>query len=290
MNNTSFLLALHSIDGLGPILLKALLDFFKDPKLVWETNPKELLEVGIPTKVVKLLIETRKKLDPEKYLKDIEKAGNKWVTIFDDGYPKLLKQIYDPPIVLYYKGELKSEDEKAVAVVGARRMTGYGKIVTEQFSKALVSKGYTVVSGLARGVDSAAHWETIRSGGRTIAVLGGGLNNIYPPENIRLVEEIILGKGAVVSEFPPNYQAIPRNFPARNRIISGLSRAVLVTEAARNSGSLITARFALEQGRDVYAIPGPITSFLSGGPNSLIRDGAIPISTPEEIFEELRVE
>lgn len=289
MDNTPYLLALHSINGLGPIRLKAVLEYFQDPKLAWEADKDTLLGIGIPKNVVELLSETRKKFHPEQYFEELSKSGIKWVTIFDENYPRSLKQIYDPPIVLYYKGELKLEDEKAVAVVGTRKMTGYGRTVTEQFAKALVSGGFTIVSGLARGVDSAAHWATVNGGGRTIAVLGGGLNNIYPPENVRLVEEIILGRGAVVSEFPPDYPSLPGNFPARNRIISGLSRAVLVTEAAEDSGSLITARVALEQGRDVYAIPGPITSLLSRGPIGLIRDGARPISTPEEIFEELGV-
>jgi DNA processing protein len=287
VDNISYLLALQSIDGLGPIRLKAVLEYFKDPKLAWDAEKQELLEIGIPKRVVELLSETRKKFHPEQYFEELQKSGIKWVTIFDENYPQSLKAIYDPPVVLYYKGELLPEDERAVAIVGTRKMTGYGRVVTEQFTKALANGGFTIVSGLARGVDSAAHWATVNENGRTIAVLGGGLNNIYPPENIKLAEQIILGKGAVVSEFPPSYPSLPGNFPARNRIISGLSKAVLVTEAASDSGSLITARVALEQGRDVYAIPGPITSFLSKGPIDLIRDGARAVSSPEEIFEEL---
>lgn len=296
MDNVAYLLVLHSIDGLGPIRLKALLDHFTLPGDAWEADRKELLEIGIPNSVVELLLETRKKLVPQKYKEEIEKAGIKWVTIFDDEYPKNLRQIYDPPVVLYYKGDLKPEDEKAIAVVGTRKMTGYGKSVTEQFVKALSQGGFTIVSGLARGVDSAAHWTAVNENGRTIAVLGGGLNNIYPPENIKLADQILglpagrQGKGAVVSEFPPDYPSLPGNFPARNRIISGLSKAVLVTEAAEDSGSLITARLALEQGRDIFAIPGPITSSLSKGPIDLIKEGARPVSSPEEIFEELGID
>ncbi len=287
-NNTAYLLALHSIDGLGPIRLKAVLDFFKDPKIAWEANGGEIREIGIPQNVVGLLLETRKILDPLEYAASIEKSGIKWVTIFDENYPKLLKQIYDLPTVIYYKGEMRAE-EKAIAVVGTRKITGYGRAVTEEFVKGLVEAGLTIVSGLARGVDSEAHLATIRAGGRTIAVLGGGLKNIYPPENRSLAERIIENGGLVLSEFPPDYPSMPGNFPARNRIISGLSQGVLVVEAAEDSGSLITARLALEQGREVFAVPGPITSTLSKGPIDLIKEGARVVMNAEEILEELGI-
>lgn len=290
MNNTSYLLVLHSIDGLGPIRLKTIINYFKDPKIAWEANERELLEIGIPKNVVDKLKETRKKLDPEDYANSIEKSGIKWMSLFDEIYPKRLKEIYDPPIVIYYKGEILPEDEKAVAVVGTRKITGYGRVVTEQFTSGLVNAGVTVVSGLARGVDSCAHEVVLKEGGRTIAVLGGGLNKIFPPENISLAAKIADGHGVVISEFPPDYPSLAGNFPARNRIISGLSQAVLVTEAAEDSGSLITARVALEQGRDVFAVPGPITSFLSKGPIDLIKEGARPVSDPQEILDELGID
>ncbi len=287
MNNIPYLLALHSIDGLGPIRLKAILDYFKDPKLAWEANQRELLQIGIPKNAVELLVERRKKLEPEKYAQSIKNSGIKWLTIFDDNYPKLLAQIYDPPVVLFYKGEILPEDERAIGVVGSRKMTGYGKVVTENFTSLLVAAHFTIVSGLARGVDSAAHKQALEDGGRTLAILGGGLNNIFPPENTNLAEKIATGAGAVVSEFAPDAQSVAGNFPLRNRIISGLSKAILVTEAAENSGSLITARLALEQGRDVFAVPGPITSSLSKGPIDLIKAGAIPVTNADEILEEL---
>lgn len=273
MNNISYLLALHSINGLGPIKLKEILDRFKDPKLAWEAQSKE----------------TRKNLEPESYAEAIKDQGIEWFTIYDEDYPLSLKEIYDPPVVLYYKGEITAQDQSAIAVVGTRRMTGYGKAVTEQFAKDLVARGLTIVSGLARGVDSEAHWTALRTGGRTIAVLGGGLNKIYPPENRNLAEEIVKGHGALVSEFPPNNPSLPGNFPARNRIISGLAKAVLVTEAAEDSGSLITARFALEQGREVFAVPGPITSSLSKGPIDLIKAGARLVTNADEILEDLGI-
>ncbi len=289
MNNTAYLLALHSIDGLGPIRLKAVLDYFKDPKLAWEASREELLKIGIYQKTIDLLFDTRKKLDPQKYLEYIQSSGIKWITVFDENYPKLLSQIYDPPIVLYYKGILNCLEKKCIAVVGTRKMTGYGKAVCEQFVKALVNFNLTIVSGLARGIDAASHKTTVLEGGQTVAVLGGGLNEIYPPENKGLAQDIINGHGAILSEFPPDYPSMPGNFPARNRIISGLSLATLVVEAAQDSGSLITARLALEQGRDVFAIPGPITSSLSKGPINLIKDGAIVVTEPGEILDELGI-
>lgn len=290
MQNTDYLLALHSINGLGPIRLKAMLDYFGDPKKAWEAGRDELVEIGIYKSTVDLLVESRKTLNPEKYTQEIKKAGIKWVTIFDAHYPNLLKEIYDPPVVLYYKGEIKADEGRVIAVVGTRKITGYGKMVTEKFTQELVSYGFTIVSGLARGVDSHAHWATVYAGGRTIAVLGGGLNNIFPPENTRLAEKIVETGGAVVSEFPPSAPSLPGNFPARNRIISGMSLAILVTEAAFDSGSLITAKDALEQGRDVFAIPGPITSDLSKGPLSLIKQGARLVTESGEILEELGME
>ncbi len=266
--------------------LKAVLDHFQDPKLAWEADQKQLIELGIPRNTVEILVETRRNFSPEDYAKSIEESGIKWLTIFDECYPKNLKQIYDPPVVLYYKGEILPQDEKAIAVVGTRKMTGYGKLVTEKFTKDLVAAGLTIVSGLARGVDACAHQAALTEGGRTLAVLGGGLNNIYPPENTLLAKQIQTA-GAVLTEFPPDYPSMPGNFPARNRIISGLSRAVLVTEASSDSGSLITARLALEQGRDVFAIPGPVTSELSRGPADLIKEGARLTFEANEILEEL---
>ena len=294
MKNVAYLLALHSIDGLGPIRLKKVLDHFEDPKLAWEADGKNLRELGIPEITCQLLGETRRKLIPDEYLESVEKAGLKWMTIFDDDYPKLLKQIYDPPLVFYYIGEILpalpaggQSDSKAIAIVGTRKITGYGKAVTEDFTKGLVSAGLTIVSGLAIGVDTIAHKTAIDNKGRTLAILGGGLNKIFPPENIGLAKKIADGQGAVISEFPPDYPSVPGNFPARNRVISGLSLAVLVTEAAEDSGSLITARLALEQGRDVFAVPGPVTSTLSKGPISLIREGARVVMEYGEILEEL---
>ncbi|MBI2599504.1 DNA-protecting protein DprA [Candidatus Daviesbacteria bacterium] len=290
MDNTAYLLALHSIDGLGPIRLKAILDYFKDPKLAWEAESSEFSKIGIPKNVVELLLQTRKKLEPVTFAKSIKDANIGWITISDDNYPKLLSQIYDPPPVLYYKGDINVLDTKSLAIVGTRKITGYGKVVTEQFTKTLTLAGLTIVSGLARGVDSYAHWAAVNNNGQTIAVLGAGLNNIFPPQNIGLAQKIADGAGILISEFPPDYQVFPGNFPSRNRIISGLSLATLVIEAAENSGSLITARLALEQGREVFAVPGPVTSYLSKGPINLIKQGAIPVFDPKDVLEQLGID
>ncbi len=268
MNNVAYLLALHSIDGLGPIRLKAVLEYFKDPKVAWEISGEQLIKIGIPRNTVDLFLETRKKLDPQKYLADIQNLGIKWVTIFDKDYPKLLAQIYDPPIVLYYKGNLDCLNKKSIAVVGTRKMTEYGKAACEKFVKTLVQFNLTIVSGLAKGVETQVHKSAIEAEGQTIAVLGEDLL----AKNEDLAQEIINGNGAIVSEFG--------NFPAGNRIISGLSLATLVIEAAQDSGSLITAREALEQGRDVFAISGP---------NNLTRDWVISVYEPEEILDEMGI-
>ncbi len=282
-------MALHSIDGLGPIRLKRVLGYFKDPKLAWEADISEIQNLGIPRNVVELLSQVRKKLDPHSYALSIQNAGIKWSMVYDDDYPKLLKQTYDPPTVLYYKGEILPADKKAIAVVGTRKITGYGRAVTEKFTQDLVAAGFTIVSGLARGVDTCAHCQAVENHGRTLAVLGGGLNRIFPPENYGLSEKIALGFGAVMSEFPPDYPALAGNFPARNRIIAGLSQAVLVTEAASDSGSLITARIAAEEGKEVFTVPGPVTSSLTRGPVELIREGAKVVFDAKDILDELGI-
>ncbi|PIU33231.1 DNA-protecting protein DprA [Candidatus Woesebacteria bacterium CG_4_10_14_0_2_um_filter_39_14] len=202
-------------------------------------------------------------------------------------YPENLKKIDNPPLRLFIKGVIKPSDKKALAVVGSRRMSRYGEKVTQKLVAALVKEKITIVSGLARGIDTIAHQTALKAGGRTIAVLGSGLENIYPPENKKLAEEIIKGHGAVVSEFPPGQTAVAENFPIRNRIIAGLSLGVLVIEGAIKSGSLITARWAAEQGREVFAVPGPIDAVGSQAPLFLIKQGAKAVETVEDILEEL---
>lgn len=284
-----YLLVLHSVDGLGSIRLKRILDYFEDPEVAWKAPLNEFKGLSIPENVLQNLAKKRKELDPEKYFSEVKNFGVNVKTIFDKDYPYLLKQIPDHPLLFFYLGSLNNLNNP-IAVVGTRKVTGYGRSVTEKFVSDLVSFNCTVVSGLARGVDTVAHTQTLNSKGITLAILGGGLKKIFPPENIRLAKEITESGGAVISEFPIDYPSTPGNFPARNRIIAGLSLATLVTEAAEDSGSLITARLALEYNREVFAVPGPITSTLSLGPASLIKEGARLVTTGQEIIEELGID
>ena len=210
----------------------------------------------------------------------------KILSLKDKNYPTNLKYIYDPPLKLYIKGKILPEDNIAVAIIGSRRATHYGLKNAETLSFQLAAKGITIISGLARGVDSAAHRGALEAGGRTIAVLGSGLNVIYPPENEKLAQEVAQN-GAVISEFPQDTPPFKQNFPRRNRIISGLSLGVVVVEAAKRSGALITANCALEQGREVFALPGKIDSFTSQGTHDLIKHGAKLVESTEDIIEEL---
>jgi len=231
-----------------------------------------------------------KKENPAK--KEIEKCakpGIKIITIEDEMYPEKLRNIFDPPLCLYYKGALPVKDELTIAIVGSRNATPFGKVNAENISQSLASHGINIVSGMARGIDTHAHMGALRSGGRTTAVLGCGLDVIYPPENKKLMNQIC-EKGAVISEFPLGTEPFPRNFPMRNRIISGLSTAIIVVEASDKSGSLITANCALEQGRDVFAMPGNTLSAVAKGVNKLIKEGARLVENAEDIFAELGIE
>jgi len=210
----------------------------------------------------------------------------------DPLYPPLLREIPQPPQTLYYRGALKEGEKNCLAVVGTRKPTFYGEQVTPALVEELALAGLTIVSGLATGIDALAHKAALKAGGRTIAVLGSGIDDssFFPQDNLRLMHEIIAGGGLVISEFPPGTPARREHFPQRNRIISGLSRAVLVIEAPTRSGSLITSRHALDQNRDVFAIPGPITSPYSWGPNHLIKQGARPVLKAQDILDELGIE
>lgn len=282
------LLILNSVDAFGSIRTRKLLAFFGSAERVLAAHDPELASCGTITPVMsQRLKEAKKRFNPEEELREAAQNGIRVMTVFDRDYPRLLKEIYDPPIILYVKGSLEPCDRNAIGIVGSRGASFYGLSCAKEFSHTLNKAGLTIVSGMARGIDTAAHRAALDAGGRTIAVLGSGLLEVYPPENNGLFEEIAQ-KGAVISEFPLRTEPRPQNFPIRNRVISGLSVGLLVVEASQKSGALISARFASEQGRQVFAIPGKVSSETSCGTNELIKDGARLVTTPREILEDLR--
>jgi DNA processing protein len=280
-------LALSLIPGVGSTLIKRLVDQFDNPEAVFQAPMKELLRIeGLGEKVA---LEIRKgplEKTVERELSLLKEVGGTILTLKDDAYPKRLRDIYDPPAVLYVRGELKKEDDLAVSIVGSRKTSPYGRGITERVSQELARHGVTIVSGMARGIDSLAHWGAISAGGRTIAVLGCGVDVIYPSENRNLFKKII-DCGAVLSEFRMGSPPEAGHFPKRNRIISGLSLGVVVVEASTKSGSLLTAGYALEQGREVFAVPGNVGFEGSRGTNRLIKEGAKMVESSEDILEEI---
>lgn len=286
MNDYEALVGLNLVPEMGSARLKRLLAVFGSPLEILRAKKGSLRSVpgigeGIAGKI--------ERLDAGDIEREIAAARARGLTIItreDPDYPENLKNIFDPPIVLYVKGVLRRQDNYAVSVVGSRQASFYGLGEAERFSADLSELGFTVVSGMARGIDTRSHKAALKSGGRTIAVMGSGFDHIYPAENKELADEIS-HSGAVISEFPVGALPSRQNFPRRNRIISGLALGVLVIEAARNSGALITADFALEQGRDVFALPGKVDSLNSYGTNSLIKQGAQLVCSAEDIAEAL---
>jgi len=288
MTRLEALVALNMVDGIGSVRLAGLLEYFEAPQNILQASMDKLISVfGICAQTANRL-KSLKAQDLNKEFTQAQKQGLTIVSFEDASYPENLKQIPGFPIILYIKGELKKEDGASIAIVGSRRASFYGLTCAEKFSADLSDAGLTIVSGMARGVDTYAHRGALKKHGRTLAVMGSGFNNIYPSENKELAEEIS-GNGAVISEFSMNAEPKRQNFPRRNRIISGLSLGTLVVEAARNSGALITADFALEQGREVFALPGKIDSGNSFGTNGLIKQGAKLVSHASEIIEELNL-
>lgn len=285
MDNRLYYLGFSKIRGIGPARLEKLIIYFGDPKKAWEAEPAEWIKaLGGYEKLSLEFSKTREKLNIKKYNELLLSMGIEYITIEDSQYPSLLRQIHDPPFILFYKGILK-EHPLNIAIVGSRNCSNYGKEVTKYLSVNLAQRGINVISGMARGIDSHAHLGALSVGGYTTAVLGSGLDVIYPPENKGMFNKIIQN-GLVISEYPPGVGPEAANFPARNRIISGLSQGVIVVEAAAKSGSLITVDFALEQGRDVFAVPGNITSKNSKGTNNLIKQGAKIITDIDSVLEE----
>ncbi len=288
MSNIRYWVGFNRAPGIGPAKVRALLDHFGNLELAWRATPAELHEAGLDWRAIENLVKLRNSYDPDTDLRKVERAGAHILTWDDPAYPVRLREIPNPPPVLYVKGGLVESDQWALAIVGTRRATAYGKEAARAFANELALNGVTVVSGLARGIDAAAHQAALDAGGRTIAVLGHGIDQIYPPEHRKLAEQIVQ-HGALVSDYAPGTQPEAVNFPPRNRIISGLSLGVLVVEAGETSGALITADFAAEQGRDVFAVPGNVFARSSAGTNRLLRDGAAMALCAQDVLEQLNM-
>jgi DNA processing protein len=289
MEPLKYWLGFNLVKGIGPAKLKALLEFFSSPESAWFATESELIRLGFDKRAIRNLLQARADIDLDQELARVQSANINILTWDSPAYPTYLREIPGAPPVLYVQGELKDVDQFAVAIVGTRRLTSYGRQVTHDLVAGLVRNHVTVVSGLARGIDAVAHKTAVELGGRTIAVLGSGLDCIYPAENRQLATDIINGSGAVISEYALGVKPEAKNFPPRNRIISGLSFGVVVVEAGERSGALITTNFALEQDREVFAVPGNITSPASKGPNKLIQQGAKLVTKVEDILEELNL-
>lgn len=287
MLNLESWIALSMVPEVGPVTFKKLLSLYRDPASVFKAPLGELSAIeGVGEKKAKNIKGFSGWNDVEKQVKQLNRCSARAVTFHDADYPSMLRQTEGAPVLLYVKGSIQEEDKFAIAIVGSRKSTPYGKLVTERLSSELSRSGFTIVSGMARGIDTVAHTSSITAGGRTIAVLGSGIDRAYPPENRGLMERIA-ASGYAVSEFPCGTEPNKENFPRRNRLISGLSMGVVVVEAAAGSGALITAGTALEQNREVFAVPGNITSPNSAGANDLIKKGAKLIQKSDDIIEEL---
>lgn len=287
MNDVYHLLCLVSVPGLGSQRIRMLVGHFGSSQAVLEAGVKELCRIdGIDEKTARCIRQEVNQDFAKDQLYRAEKLGVNILTYWNSQYPEMLKRIHDPPILLYVKGTFQGNNEKRIAIVGTRLPSQYGRWIAERFGEDLARRGITVVSGMARGVDSCAHQGALKGGGDTIAVLGCGVNVVYPPENQRLYKQIA-DVGALVSEFPMNTEPMGGHFPRRNRIISGLSLGTVVVEAGAKSGALITAYMALEQGREVFAVPGNVRSPKTRGVHRLIKEGAKLVEGIEDILEEI---
>ena len=286
MDPKAYWVAFNLVKGIGAVRLKGLLEVYGSLEAAWRAPADGLRAAGLPPKTLEYLLRIRRDCSIERIWESVQQRGVQVLIWEDEAYPRRLLEIDQPPPVLFVRGTFAPEDEWSVAIVGTRRVTAYGRQVAEELAAFLARNNITVVSGLARGVDRIAHESALKAGGRTIGVLGSGVDRIYPPEHQSLADRMS-AQGAVISDYPLGTPPESTNFPPRNRIISGLSMATVVIEAGDTSGALITATFAANQGRDVFAVPGGIFAPQSKGTNRLIRDGAHPLLRYEEILEVL---
>ncbi len=289
MNEKAFWIAFNQVPGIGPARLAALIDVCGSVEAAWKAPIQRLKEAGLDRRSLESVLATRRSLDLEAAWQRVVQSGARVYTWNDDDYPENLRQVPLSPPVIFVQGELVEEDRLAVALVGTRQASAYGREVARGLASELAHNGVTVVSGLALGIDATAHEAAIEAGGRTLAVLGSGVDQIYPAKN-RKMALALMQQGALISEYPLGTRPEASNFPPRNRIISGLSLAIVVVEAGQRSGALITAKFAAEQGRDVFAVPGSILQPSSAGCNALIQDGALPLLSINDLLEQLHLE
>jgi DNA processing protein len=281
------LLGLYSVPSIGPTRMRKLISVFKTPQAVLDADIRRIMNVeGIDRKTAEKIKKGADENFIQNQLAMMKEHGVEILTYWDEKYPEQLKKIYDPPAFLFFKGDLECFQKPAVAIVGTRVPSSYGKMITEQFSRELVQHDFVIISGFARGIDTHAHKTALKNGGKTIAVLGNGLDQVYPPENKSMLPAIY-ENGAVISEYPMGTKPEAGNFPKRNRIISGLSDGILLTEAGAKSGALITAFYGLDQNREIFSVPGAITSGKSAGTNRLIKEGAKLVQSTMDILEEL---
>ncbi len=286
MDNTRYYLGFNYVNGIGPVRLDRLIEQCGSIEAAWHASAAELMAIGLEPKLIEALIETRRTLDLDREMERLQHAGVALIDRENPAYPAALRHIPSPPPLIYVRGTLSDVDSWSVAVVGTRQPTAYGREATRRLTTGLVEAGVTIISGLALGIDSIAHTTALDAGGRTLAVLPCGIDLVYPERHDALARRIA-DHGALISEFPPGTRPTPQLFPVRNRLISGLARGVLVVEAGIKSGALITVDYALEQGRDVFAVPGPIFSPRSEGTNHLIRNGAGLVTCAGDILEAL---
>ncbi len=282
-------IALNMLDQIGPVRTRKLISVLGSPEAILVADVDSISRIpGFGSELARSIIEGRKSIDPAAEEKKAGRLGIRLVTFLDDDYPAALKEIHDPPLVLYVKGSITKADQHCIAIVGTRHATHYGSSVADRLSYGLTKAGFTVVSGLARGIDTVAHQSALKAGGRTLAVLGGAIDKLYPPENRELAEKIA-AQGALISEYSLGRQPDRKTFPYRNRIVAGMSMGIVVVEAGEKSGAVITAHAALEQGRHVFAVPGRIDSPASRGCHALIKQGAKLVETIDDIVDELQL-